>query len=68
MTLNQYIKKLKKVASEGHGSRQIIYAKDDEGNDYGEVFFDPAPVYYDSDERSIADPISSKPANAVIIN
>jgi len=49
MKLNDYIKKLQKLEKEGYGELDIIYAKDDEGNAYSEVFFNPSVGYLDED-------------------
>lgn len=41
MTLTEYINKLKKFEKE-FGHLTVIYAKDDEGNDYQKIEFSPS--------------------------
>jgi hypothetical protein len=42
MTLNEYIVHLKKVAEEGHGNKEVVYAADEEGNGFAKVFYPPS--------------------------
>lgn len=42
MKLKEYIKKLQKVA-ETHPNVTVIYSKDDEGNQFSELNYPPAP-------------------------
>ena len=45
MKLTEYIKKLQELLNE-HGDLELIYAKDDEGNDYRKLHYDPGVVNY----------------------
>jgi len=52
MKLNDHIKALQKI-QETYGNLDLIYAKDDEGNEYKRVNYLPAMVYYSSVDKDI---------------
>lgn len=45
MKLKEYIEKLNKLYKE-HGDLELIYSKDDEGNEFSYLNFDPSLVNY----------------------
>jgi len=49
MKLEEYVKHLSKLIEEGHGDKEVIYSKDDEGNGYYSVNYAPCLCYYDSE-------------------
>jgi hypothetical protein len=51
MTLKDYAKVIQKMVKDGHGDRIVIYAKDEEGNGYEEVYFHPSLGFYYSEGR-----------------
>jgi hypothetical protein len=48
--LSDYIVELQKVLEE-HGDLGVVYAGDDEGNHFSEVFFNPTIGFMDSDKQ-----------------
>jgi hypothetical protein len=48
MKLKTYAKKIAKLA-EKHPDAKVIYAIDDEGNDFRLVLLDPTPGHFDDD-------------------
>ena len=58
MNLKEYIVKLQKLYKE-HGSLEIVYASDDEGNSFSNVNFDPGIVFMNEndsiDEEDLAE-------------
>ena len=49
MNLDVYIAKLEEIRAVHGGELTMVYAKDDEGNDFSDVHYDPSCGYYDSD-------------------
>ena len=51
MKLREYIQNLNKLAKEHpeYLDLDVIYAADDEGNDYNLVEFEPTPMFHDED-------------------
>jgi hypothetical protein len=45
MKLREYVEELQKVLTE-RGNLEVIYAVDDEGNDYGKVYYGATPGCY----------------------
>jgi len=45
MKISRLIRRLTQLEKE-HGNIDIIYAADDEGNNYSEVHYDASPVWY----------------------
>lgn len=41
MTLSKYIKELQKLEAAGHGKCVVVYATDEEGNDFNKVGCEP---------------------------
>lgn len=69
MTLNEYIVHLKKVAEEGHGNKEVVYAADDEGNNFQKVFYAPSiGVFKDRGGHGEFDDSKAGKSNAVCIN
>lgn len=77
MKLSEYITKLEGVLASCPEAKdyQVIYAKDDEGNGYGEIYFDPSVGYYDDDDRDwmskenlMEDGYEDLPVNSVCVN
>ena len=52
MKLTTYIEKLQELFRE-HGDLELIYSKDDEGNDYQTVNYDPSVVNYIASDREV---------------
>lgn len=50
MKISEMIKNLEEFKAE-HGDLDCWYAKDDEGNGYQEVYFDPSLRYVDEDDE-----------------
>ena len=49
MRLNKYIALLQDIADQ-YGDLEVIYSKDDEGNGYQEVHYDPSPGNFEDGE------------------
>lgn len=55
MKLKEYIEKLNKLYKE-HGDLELVYSKDDEGNEFNYLNFDPSLVnYIPSDYNVVSD-------------
>lgn len=54
MTLKEYHELLGNLIKRGHGNLKIIYAVDDEGNGYHDVFFGPS-VFKVEDIKDVYD-------------
>lgn len=74
ITVNQLIEELIKLRNDGYGELPIIYATDDEGNNYHKVNYKPTTFLVHNLEARSLDPILQedneekiKP-NCVIIN
>ena len=70
MKLSEYIKKLQAIL-EDHGDVEIIYAIDDEGNNFDLVHFDPSPCRFDENDPEGVEFLSydeTIKVNAVCIN
>jgi hypothetical protein len=52
MNLREYIEKLNKLYTK-HGDLELVYSKDDEGNEFNYVNFDPSLVNYNSSDLSV---------------
>jgi hypothetical protein len=67
-TFKQYVQDLNKFLEENPNTAEyhVIYSKDDEGNEYNRVAFDPCVCHYDDVEREVQ--FSDCILNAVIIN
>ena len=50
MKLSKYIEGLQEVLKE-KGDLDVVYAIDDEGNGYGEVYFDPTPGSFKNEDE-----------------
>ena len=48
-----------------HGDQEIIYSKDDEGNEYRKIHYEPSAGSFDEDEREFQE---VKELNAFCIN
>lgn len=69
MTLNEYIVHLKAVAKEGHGNKEVVYAADDEGNNFQKIFYTPSVgVFKDRGGHGDFDSEAKGKPNAVCIN
>jgi len=55
-TVSDLIKDLEEIKAI-HGDLPLIYAKDDEGNDFDYVFFSPTPGYFDDDACEFIDDV-----------
>lgn len=64
MTLTEYIKKLQMLEAKGHGECEVIYARDDEGNGYQPVSYEPSRGYFDGEDYDSM----NEDANVVCIN
>ena len=53
MKLKKYIENLQKLAQDNPSTleMEVVYSKDDEGNGYSGVYYEPSIGHYDSDER-----------------
>ena len=49
MRLNKYVALLQDIADQ-YGDLEVIYSKDDEGNGYQEVHYDPSPGNFEDGE------------------
>lgn len=49
MRLSEYIDGLKQIL-EKNGDLQVVYAVDEEGNSFNEIFFSPSVGYYDDND------------------
>jgi hypothetical protein len=71
MNLKEYIVELQKIYEE-HGSLEIVYASDDEGNSYSNVNFDPSVIFmtedYSIDEEDLAEYNEADIRKCVCIN
>ena len=56
MLLSEYIKKLHAIFKE-HGDLPLIYSKDDEGNEFRPVVYDPSVGNYNEADREFSDEI-----------
>lgn len=55
MNLKEYIEKLNKLYTK-HGDLELVYSKDDEGNEFNYLNFEPSLVNYGlADKIAIAD-------------
>jgi UDP-N-acetylglucosamine 2-epimerase len=63
MKLKDYIKKLQEIADK-HPNLTVVYAADDEGNRFSEVFYDPSYGHFDGESFENGD----KKINAVCVN
>lgn len=52
MKLKEYIEKLNKLYKE-HGDLELIYSRDDEGNEFNYLNFDPSLVNYIPSDLSV---------------
>ena len=52
MKLTKYIEQLQELLRE-HGDLELIYSKDDEGNGYEKVHYDPSVANYISSDREV---------------
>jgi len=69
MTLKQYIGLLNKLAKEGHGNKEVVYASDAEGNNFEYVLYAPAiGVFKDHGGYGEFDAAAEGEPNAVCIN
>jgi hypothetical protein len=69
MTLNEYIVHLKAIAKKGHGDKEVVYAADDEGNNFQKIFYAPtAGIFTDRGGHGEFVDQDGKTANAVCIN
>ena len=67
MKLRDYIAKLQKINITHGGDLEVIYAIDDEGNDFHRVYYNPSPGLFDGNE--FANVTTSQPeANSVCVN
>ena len=64
MTLNEYISELQKLQKK-HGTKQVVYAKDEEGNGFQPVVFAPSVGNVDGSDEFDRD---GQPQNAVCVN
>lgn len=54
MTLREYVENLKKLVR-AYGDYKVVYASDDEGNGYQEVYYAPSVGFYHNGEFRAAD-------------
>ena len=54
MNLKEYIEKLNKLYTK-HGDLELVYSKDDEGNEFNYINFDPSLVNYNPSDLSVID-------------
>lgn len=61
-TLNEYIESLQKIVEEQpeRGEHVVIYAKDDEGNEYHPVHFSPSVLYAESPLTNYVEVVSEE--------
>ena len=52
MNLKEYIEKLNKLYTK-HGDLELVYSKDDEGNEFNYINFDPSLVNYNPSDLSV---------------
>ena len=52
MNLREYIEKLNKLYIK-HGDLELVYSKDDEGNEFNYINFDPSLVNYNPSDLSV---------------
>jgi len=50
MTLTKYIKELQKLEAAGYGEYKMVYATDEEGNDFKTVGFSPSVGAFDREK------------------
>lgn len=62
MTLLEYKKQIDKLVKQGHGNKTVIYAVDEEGNEYKAVYNSPCILPYD-DICDIAYDVEAKDSN-----
>ena len=68
MKLAKYIEKLQGIL-DTRGDFDVIYSKDDEGNGYQEVYYDPSLGFYEAREfQSESDEEFDLEINAICIN
>lgn len=69
MKLNDYILKLQQIQIK-HGNLDCVYSKDDEGNEFGLVSYEPSIGEYNKDDREFyeIDEEDKFEINAVCIN
>jgi len=64
MKASQLIINLQKLIDE-YGDKDIVYSKDDEGNEYSNVHYEPSIGSFDKDEKDFQE---AKELNAFCIN
>jgi len=67
MTLNEYIKNLQEIQEQGHGDKQVIYAKDAEGNGFAPVYYKPTLGVFDGEDFMDDESFEDIP-NSVCVN
>lgn len=70
MKLSEYITKLEVMLAK-HGDVNVIYSSDPEGNNFGEVYYDPSPCQFEKDDPEGIEFLSNNKkikVNAVCIN
>jgi len=65
--LTEYIKKLQKIEKE-YGNLTLCYSKDDEGNEYQEVHYEPTPCKLDTNTCKMYSDIPEGSITHVCIN
>jgi len=72
MKLSEYIEKMNEVINgltdlikEGNDF-EVVYSKDDEGNEYQPVYFTPTAGYYE--DREFTSELENRKPNAICIN
>jgi len=68
ITVNQLIDELIKLRENGHGELPIIYAKDDEGNDYHKVYNPPGIFLVEDLETRSLEPVLLEDDEEIIPN
>ena len=66
MNLNTYVKELQKLQKDGYGELPVIYANDEEGNEFRHVFYKPSNVHFDEDTGLVE--TGNVTSNAVCLN
>ncbi len=52
MNLSEYMEKLNNLYTK-HGDLELVYSKDDEGNEFNYINFDPSLVNYNPSDLSV---------------
>ena len=70
MTFKEYVTNLTQLLIENPelGEKKAVYAKDNEGNEFKEVYFSPSIGYFDSDGDFTVAGSENDKVNAVCIN